>query len=269
MEIGVSTASYFNKMQTEDAVTDIAAHGVPLCEIFLNSFCEYQPSFIQLLKSRLENTPLSVYSVHPMGTQFEPQLFSLHSRQRDDAWKLYEQVLQGAQAIGAGHYVMHGPASMSGAARHIGLERVSPIFCDLADMARGYGVQLTLENVSWCIYRDPDFAARLVDRIGTEKLKFTLDVKQAIRAGHRPEAFIDAVGGQMVNLHLCDAVTQEDGAFQLAMPGAGNVDFASIRDRLREKGYAGPAFMEVYSDMFQDMSDLYESRERMTALFNA
>lgn len=76
MEIGISTASYFNKLQIEDAVLDIGAHGVRLCELFLNTFSEYEPEFVDLLAERLERANVQVFSVHPMSMQYEPQLFS-------------------------------------------------------------------------------------------------------------------------------------------------------------------------------------------------
>lgn len=39
--IGISTASYFNRMPIEDAVLELGAQGVRICELFLNSFSEY------------------------------------------------------------------------------------------------------------------------------------------------------------------------------------------------------------------------------------
>ena len=93
MEIGLSTASYFQKLQIEDAILDIGAHGVPLCEVFLNTFSEYEPAFVELLAERLACANVKVFSVHPMSMQFEPQLFSIHPRQREDALNLYERVL--------------------------------------------------------------------------------------------------------------------------------------------------------------------------------
>ena len=268
MEIGISTASFFNKMETEDALLDIGKHHVSLCEIFLNSFCEYTPEFTALLKGRIHKAGLKVYSVHPMGAQFEAQLFSLQDRQRGDALKIYEGVLTCCKELGASYYVMHGPASLSGAARNIGVERVAPIFSDLADMARGYGVQLTLENVSWCIFSNPAFGEDLLSRLETGKLKLTLDIKQAIRSGNTPLSFIDRLGSEMVNLHLCGAVVRLVGSYSLRMPGEGNVDFIAIRNALLSHGYTGPGFIEVYSDMFSHTDALYDCRARMEALLS-
>jgi sugar phosphate isomerase/epimerase len=264
MNVGISTASYFNKLQIEDAVLDIGAHHVPLCEVFLNTFSEYEPDFVDMLAGRMQSTGLKAFSIHPMSMQYEPQLFSIHPRQRGDAWQLYEQVLKDGQTLGATHYVMHGPARLFGGVKNIGLTRIAPILIELADMARGYGIRLTLENVSWCIFNRPDFAVRLLDEIGTEPLRFTLDVKQAVRSGYDPVDYIEAVGDYIVNVHLCDATRLPGGTTRYDMPGFGEYDFREMFARLAEHRYTGPAFIEVYSDMYDAIPTLYESYARMT-----
>lgn len=263
MEIGLSTASYFNKLQIEDAVLDIARHQVPLCEVFLNTYSEYEPEFVALLNERLRAGSVQVFSIHPMSMQFEPQLFSVHPRQRADAWRVFEQVLADGQLLGAGHYVMHGPARLFGGVKNIHLTRIAPIFTDLIQLAKSYGIQLTLENVSWCVFNEPEYGLRLLDAIGSEDVKFTLDVKQAVRSGFDPIDFIQAVGERIVNVHLCDATTMENGAVRYDMPGFGKYDFGKMFHALSEYGYKGPAFIEVYSDMYEEIPTLYESRARM------
>ena len=262
MEIGISTASYFNKLQIEDAILDIGAHGVRLCELFLNTFSEYEPEFVELLAERLKSAEVQVFSVHPMSMQYEPQLFSIHTRQRADAWSLFERVLSAGQRVGASHYVMHGPARLFGGVKNIEMARIAPILLDLDALAADYGIQLTLENVSWCIFNEPEFGARLQDFTGG-KIKHTLDVKQAVRSGYDPVDFIRAVGDQIVNVHLCDATSLPGRSARYDMPGFGGYDFCNMFNLLAEKGYTGPAFIEVYSDMYSEIPVLYESYRRM------
>lgn len=263
MGIGISTASYFSKLQIEDAVLDIGAHGVRLCELFLNSLCEYEPAFIEMLSARVKQAGVTVFSVHPMSMQFEPQLFSVHPRQRADAWRIYESVLRAGQTLRASTYTMHGPAHLSGTARNLDLDRIAPIFRDLSALAREYGVALSLENVSWCAFREPAQGARLLERVGPENICFTLDVKQAIRSGFDPIAFVDLLGDSIRNVHLCDAVKPAGESVRYAMPGFGGYDFAALFAALEAHGYAGPAFIEVYSDMYDKIPTLYESYERI------
>jgi sugar phosphate isomerase/epimerase len=269
MELGISTACYFQKSMIEDTVLDIGAHGVPHCELFLNTISEYQPDFIALLADRLAMAGITPYSVHPMSTQYEPQLFSIHPRQRSDALALYERVLQGARKLGAKVYVMHGPVHLSGAAKNISLARLAPIFKVLGDIAAGYGITLALENVSWCVFCTPDFGRALRETLGAGRLKFTLDIKQAMRAGQDPLDFIEAVGPDIVNVHLCDAVLGQDGRINLRLPGYGAFDFAALRDALKRQGADCPAFIEVYSDMYEDTNELYDSYARMRTIFSS
>ena len=262
MDIGLSTASYFQKLQIEDAILDIGAHGVPVCELFLNTFSEYEPPFIDLLGERLARTDTKVFSIHPMSMQFEPQLFSIHPRQREDALFLYERVLAAGKRLGAHYYVMHGPARLFGGVKNIELTRIAPIFIDLAERAQRYDIQLTLENVSWCVFNEPEFGARLQAMTGGA-IKHTLDVKQAVRSGYDPMDYIRAVGEQIVNVHLCDATRLPSGGVHYDMPGFGEYDFAAMLNLLHEKDYRGPAFIEVYSDMYTRIPVLYESLERI------
>lgn len=259
VQIGMSTASYFNRMPIEETVGDIGAHGVTLCELFLNTFSEYEPAFVDRLADRLAGAGVTAYSVHPMSTQFEPQLFSLHPRQRADALRIYERVLQAARRLGARCYVMHGAATLAGAAKNLQMERIAPIFAELNDMAAGYGVTLALENVSWCVFASPAFGRELRERTG-DAMHFTLDVKQAVRSGYAPAAYLDAVGDRLVNVHLCDYAVREDGGYVWRMPGQGACDFAALAQALRAHGYAGPAFVEVYSDMYRELDALFDSR---------
>lgn len=262
MEIGLSTASYFNKLQIEDAILDIGAHDIGLCELFLNTYSEYEPPFIDLLAERLQQANIRVFSVHPMSMQFEPQLFSIQSRQRADALRLFERVLAAGKRVGAQCYVMHGPARLFGGVKNIELTRITPILLDLDAMAKEYGIQLTLENVSWCVFNEPEFGIRLADSTGGV-IKHTLDVKQAARSGYDPMDFIHAVGENIVNVHLCDAVKLPAGGVRYDMPGFGGYDFLSMFNLLAEKGYRGPAFIEVYSDMYAEIPTLIESYQKI------
>lgn len=135
MEFGISTAAFYRRAATEDALCHIREQGALLCEVYLESFSEYTPDFAHLLRQRADALGLRVVSVHPMGTQFEPQLFSLSVRQHDDAWRIFERVLQSAQILGAKYYVMHGPPTMRGALKNAEAGRIGPIIAELCALA--------------------------------------------------------------------------------------------------------------------------------------
>ena len=255
MQVGISTASLFNRYDLEDSPAHMAAMGASLCEIFLNTFSEYEDGFIKALKTRIDESGLSVYSVHPMGTQFEPQLFSVYHRQREDAKKIFEQVLRAGKTLGAKCYVMHGPSGLNGAVKHMDIPRIGPMVQELCEMAAAYSLTLAWENVSWCLFHLPSFGPRLLEATKADDLRFTLDIKQAARSGYAAEEYIHAIGERMVNLHICDYIHTPERVLPV-LPGKGECDLTAIKRALQAKGYTGPAFLEVYSDMYADETEL-------------
>ncbi|MDL2234890.1 sugar phosphate isomerase/epimerase [Christensenellaceae bacterium OttesenSCG-928-L17] len=259
MEVGLSTASFFGKYDLEDIPARIHAIGADVCEVFLNTFSEYQPSFIELLRARILEEGLRVFGVHPMSVQFESQLFSIYTRQRTDAEELFEQVLRAGARLGATCYVMHGPAGMYGAAKNVQLERIGPMLQKLCERAGEHGITIAWENVSWCLFSRPEVGKELLAATGADDLRFTLDVKQAARSGYAPEDYVRAMGGRLMNVHLCDYLLREGGGIYPRLPGKGVCDYTALRAALQEVNYKGPAFLEVYSDLYEEEEALQES----------
>lgn len=258
MRIGISTASFYNHYMIEDLPALYAEWRVRYAEFFLNSLCEYEPDFITMLKQRTEENGVTVCSVHPMSSMFESQLFSLHPRQQQDAFRIYEKVLQAAKQLGSHRYCMHGAAHLSGAAKNLEIYRIAPVFDRLCDLADAYDVRLTLENVSWCFFREPGFALRLLEAMRSDSLHFTLDIKQAIRSGADPLSFVDALGTRIDAVHCCDCRV-ENGTIQYLLPPYGGFDFKGMIDALKKKGFDGDVLMEVYSDMYGSDEELRDS----------
>lgn len=261
MELGISTASIFTNAEPMAVPAILGRMGVKKIEVFLNTFSEYEPDFARALKAHIDDAGLSAYSVHPMSVQFEAQLFSSHPGQKKDAFALYEKVLTAASILGATHYTMHGALHLlggAGAVRNHRLEKLAKVFKELLDIAEDNGIRLCLENVSWCFYNCPETALALRQMLGDRRLQFVLDIKQAARCGQDPFGFIEAVGEDMGNIHLCDYISGSQG-LQLKLPGEGTFPFAAMKRALEKKGYAGPAFIEVYSDMYESFDRLQAS----------
>lgn len=83
MKVGISTATFFSKVLTEDSFSVIQQCGGECAEVFLTTYTEYEPAFGDLLQARRDG--LEIYSVHSLNTQFEPQLFNAAPRTRNDA----------------------------------------------------------------------------------------------------------------------------------------------------------------------------------------
>ena len=258
MRVGISTASFYNRYMIEDLPALYAQWGVKNAEYFLNSFCEYEPDFVELLAERTEENGITVCSVHPMSSMFEAQLFSLHPRQQQDAFRIYEKVLMAAKRLGAGRYCMHGAAHLSGAAKNLEIIRIAPVFDELCAMADSYGVRLTLENVSWAFFHEPEFGLRLLNAMKRDSLRFTLDIKQAVRSGTDPFLFAETLGERIDAVHCCD-YRLENGKMRYLLPPKGGFDFGGLVTALREKGFDGDVLLEVYSDTYTETDELRDS----------
>ena len=84
------------------------------------------------------------------------------------------------------------------------------------------------------------------------ELRYTLDIKQARRAGRDWKEFIDAVGDRIVNVHINDFSAEQT----CLLPGAGSMDYADFFSRLRGVGYDGHTLIEVYRSNFTDRAEL-------------
>ena len=121
------------------------------------------------------------------------------------------------------------------------------------------GIQIAWENVSWCQLTTPERVIEMKKWL--PDIGFTLDIKQAMRAGCEPVEFIGAMGSQLVNVHICD--WHENGA--LCLPGEGNFDFDAFMLALKREGYDGPIIVEPYLALIHSDEKLRQSLRKMEA----
>ena len=266
VKTGISTASFFDKLMLERVPALFREWGVRCAEYYLNSYCEYDPAFVEPLRRATEEAGIEVVSVHPMSLQYEPLLFTPHPRQQADALLAYETVLKAGEILSAKHYVMHGPVLLNGVAKNMQLERLAPIFDRLSEMAEDHGLKLTLENVSYSIMPTPDVGLKLHE-LCRRPLYHTLDIKQSIRAGVDPAAFVDAFGESILAVHACDC---DFGGWcpRYCLPPHGGYDFRRLVKALQEKGFTGAVLLEAYSDMYRDIAELKDAYYAMDRQIN-
>ena len=80
MRLGLTTAAFYGRLETEEAAAHLRALDVDCAEAFLQTPSEYSVSFGETVKAALAGIPAT--SVHPLGTAFENALFSPSRRQR-------------------------------------------------------------------------------------------------------------------------------------------------------------------------------------------
>ncbi|SNX54853.1 sugar phosphate isomerase/epimerase [Thermoanaerobacterium sp. RBIITD] len=254
MNVGISTASFYPEYLTEETVPLIGNMGIKTVEVFLESYSEYDEEFCKEMKDVLDKYDIKVNSIHAIGTQFEPQLFSATERQRKDALKMLLKVLKAANILGAKVYVFHGPAVRKETKPNIDFEKIAKNADYIAETAGEYGIKFAWENVYWCWFSYPKFALSLKEVTNSKNIYFTLDIKQAMKSKQDPFEYLKAMGEYIANVHLCDY--DNDG--NLFLPGRGNFDFRRLYKELERINYRGPVIMEVYRNNYKEYSEMME-----------
>jgi sugar phosphate isomerase/epimerase len=267
MQVGISTASFFTRHQTEDALAIIAGIGASRYEAFLSGYEEYEPAFIRELLSRQRDLGLFCTAVHTLGSQFEPQLFSMVERQRRGAEVYFRKALEGAVMLGAPLYVMHGIFHLKANSWAPNHERIGERFVALCKLAESFGVRLTLENVHWCMYAQSGLAALLEPHLGGCSLGYTLDVKQAVQSGDAIEDYFFDMGKRLCNIHLCDVV-RRNNEVHTCLPGQGEVDFERLCTMAAAQSPEASVTLEVYSPDYETIAELRQSYLYLKGLFS-
>lgn len=241
MQLGLSTAAFYGRWETEEAAERIARLPLDCAEVFLQTASEYTREFARETRERLAGVPCT--SVHPLGTGFENGIVSRSPRQRRDTFGVFLSVLDAAQELGARAYVYHGRHSPRLQPLPWNLELNAKALTPMCEEAEKRGMVIAWENVFWCQLTAPERVREA--RAVLPQVRFTLDIKQAMLAGCDPVGFVYAMGDALSNVHICDW----DGSGRLYLPGEGTFDFLALFRAMREVGYDGPVIMEPYLEL--------------------
>jgi sugar phosphate isomerase/epimerase len=231
--------------------------GAKTCEVFLSTFSEYTPSYVETVAKNKGD--IQVYSIHTLNQQFEPELFNPVKKTREDCEFFFKQAAYGAKVLGAKYYTFHGPGRIKRIPYNIDFASFGARLAQLDEMLQEYGggCRLTYENVHWAFFNYPEFFTLLRRQV---EIKACLDIKQAMQSKISYFDYLDAIGADLANVHLCDFY--DDGS--LCLPGRGSVDFVQLFRRLGEAGYSGPLMIEVYANNFKEYSEIKECFDYLT-----
>lgn len=258
MKLGMSTAAFYGRWETEESAEYIASLGLDCAEVFLQSSSEYERTFAKLTRERLGATRCT--SVHPLGTQFESQMFSRSPRQKQDAFDVFRRVLDAGAELGAQMYVYHGRNTPQLKPCPWNLQANLDVLAEMEQEAKMRGMMIAWENVYWCQLTQPERVREAAE--ACPQLRFTLDIKQAMRAGCDAFEMAQAMGGRIVNVHVCD--WNDRG--ELCLPGEGIFDFAALFSLLKEEGYHGPVITEPYLTLIKSEKALCRSLQYVRSL---
>lgn len=253
IKVGISTATFFSRLVNEDAISLLEKWEIPVCEVFLNTYMEYEEDFINLLLSRKKK--IEVNSVHSLTNQFEPQLFNIAERTREDALRFYKKMLKAANMLGAKYYTFHGPAIFKVNQKVPQAEALSNTVNHLIDVADAYNVELSYENVHWAYYNSVGFFSKLSAL--APRLRGTLDIKQAMQSGIDYKLFLNEMGEKLSTVHICDY----DANGRLTIPSKGIFNYNELISRLMDINYKGCILLELYSKDYGELDEVYAAYE--------
>lgn len=255
MQIGLSTASLFSRELTENSFEILNRLKIPLCEVFLSTFTEYEPDFIKILCDRKKD--VRVYSIHTLTQQYEPELFNMMPRTRADCEKIFRKTCAAAKELGAEYYVFHGPAKFKKIPYVFDYPKLGARIEELRNIMReetGGRTEMCYENVHWAYFNEPDY---FEDLKPYTDIKACLDVKQAKISGYSAEDYLAVMGNRLTNVHLCDY--NEQG--KTTLPGQGIFDFEKLFRTLVSSGYEGAAMIEIYASDYRSYDEIAKCYE--------
>lgn len=251
MRLGLTSAAFYGTYETEDCAAHLRAFPLETCEIFLETPSEYCAEFGRIVREKLGELPCA--TVHPLGTQFEQQLFGRSPRQVEDAFRLFTGVCDAGRALGARYYVFHGPFGVHVPLKPERIHRLPETFGRMQEIAAARGMTVLWENVHWCALRGPEEVRTLIRLL--PEIEFVLDTKQAHRAGYAPGALLEAMGSRVRHVHALDIAP--DGS--LCLPGEGMIDWHGLMAQLRSQGFDGSVILEPYDYLARDEAALRRS----------
>jgi len=264
MEIGISSASFY-PLETEFAVSELIKLGFRKTELFLNSESEFEFEYCQKLRSTLDAAGVSVVSVHAYTAAVEGiYFFGDYPRRTADSIEAYRKYFRAAEILGAKYFTFHGDRTLTGgrSVHQTPIERHSEVLFRLANAAKEHGILIAQENVSWCTSADPAYIRGLRENLG-DVIGYTLDLKQARRANIPWQAYADAMGDRIVNLHISDV----KGDKTSLLPGCGDFDYIEFYRFLKKFGYKGDSIIEVYREDYNQFFELVDAKRYVESVF--
>lgn len=258
MRVGISTACFYPYMNTEDTLDVIKELGFNLCEVFLEADCETSSDFCMELRKKADRLGIEIYSVHAFSAGFEPYLFDRYERRKNEMENKFRNMCMAGKVLGARYYTFHGLRKTT-EIPHI--DEIASDMDNLCRMSSEYGIKLAWENVAWCRTSDPSFIMNVIKNM-KEEIYFTLDIKQAIRSGRKPQDYLNIYCNRLVNVHINDA----GYGSTCLLPGKGEMNLQSIVRDIGGRDENIPFIIELYKENYDSLEDLKSAKDYIEGL---
>lgn len=254
MNVGLSTACLYPEL-IENELEELGRRGVERMEVFINSHCELDTTFVRSLKAINERYGAKIVSLHPYTCGIEPMMFfTPYERRFHDILDYYKKYFEAANILGAEYFVFHGNKEQNPFPNKGYFERFAGLFA----MGKRYGVTVVQENVARCVSGGLSFLTEMSEYLGDE-VAFLLDNKQALRCGEDAFEFLEKLRGKIKHIHFSDSRKGSD-----CVPyGEGDFDCARFFEVLRRDNYEGDLMLELYSDGYGSIDDLVANYRKL------
>jgi sugar phosphate isomerase/epimerase len=130
----------------------------------------------------------------------------------------------------------------------------------LCEVAEAAGVTVAIEPEPLLVIDSSQDGLAMIEAVGSPALKINLDVGHAAITDDDVAASIRQLGPAIAHLHLEDIA----GRVHRHLPfGAGDIDFAGVRQALEDVGYSGPYVVDLFG---QDMDPIQVARDALAAM---
>lgn len=251
MEIGISTSCLY-PMETEKAAMALAELGTPVTEVFLNTVSEMDEEFLKKIKTLSDAKKMRIVSLHPCTSFAEPYfLFSDYERRFYDGLAFYRRYFEVAKYLGAKFLVLHGDWKTGCLKEAEYFRRYEALMKE----GTKYGVDIAQENVNRYRSESPSFLLQMKKAFGKD-FHMVFDIKQSVRAGYNPLAFMEALGSNVAHVHISDHTAQED----CLPPGKGNFNFMLFFDLMHKLEYRGDFVIELYRKNYAEIEEIQQAK---------
>ena len=256
-KIGVSSSCFYPQ-PTEDSFRKLCENGVKCTELFFNAYSETELSFVKEIDAMRSYYGVDVVAVHPYMSFTETFfLFTDYKRRYQDILPVYKKMFEAMQILGAKYFILHG-SNLPGVLNE---ERYFERYREFVAFGKSFGVEVCNENVVHYRSQSPDFLIRMANALGND-FSMTLDIKQARRAGYKPEDFLDPLSPFIRHIHISDCSERSD----CLPPLEGCFDFPSFFNTMDSLGYTGAYIIEVYEHSYRSEDQVFDSYKKMQNL---
>ena len=235
MKIGISSCG---KPLKRELFAEYRSAGVECIEISEGYSAQGSINFPDL-KKWSEEYGVEIWSYHLPFAPFEilePSVKELAPK----TVSYFGEIMGRASEIGIGKFIVHPSGEpIDPSQRHCRMETAKESLYSLAEIAKGYGVTVAVENLPrTCLGKDSDEILELVSV--HPQLGVCFDTNHLLAEDH--ESFIRAVGDRIVTTHISDYDFVDERHW---LPGEGKVNWQSLYSALTRAGYSGAWMYEL------------------------